>query len=89
MIYRPVSSVDADGNGTIDFPEFLTMMARKMSVFLLISFSLPFIQVDLALMSDLVNFIGKTLIQKKKSAKPSKYSTRTVTGSSVLLSSGT
>ena len=22
--------VDADGNGTIDFPEFLTMMARKM-----------------------------------------------------------
>jgi hypothetical protein len=21
---------DADGNGTIDFPEFLTMMARKM-----------------------------------------------------------
>lgn len=60
-----------------------------MSVFLLISFSLPFIQVDLALMSDLVNFIGKTLIQKKKSAKPSKYSTRTVTGSSVLLSSGT
>lgn len=25
-----VSEVDADGNGTIDFPEFLTMMARKM-----------------------------------------------------------
>ncbi|XP_021566870.1 calmodulin-like [Carlito syrichta] len=23
-------NVDADGNGTIDFPEFLTMMARKM-----------------------------------------------------------
>lgn len=22
--------MDADGNGTIDFPEFLTMMARKM-----------------------------------------------------------
>lgn len=22
--------VDADGNGTIDFPEFLTLMARKM-----------------------------------------------------------
>ena len=24
-----VNEVDADGNGTIDFPEFLTMMARK------------------------------------------------------------
>lgn len=26
-----VNEVDADGNGTIDFPEFLTMMARKMA----------------------------------------------------------
>ena len=25
-----IDEVDADGNGTIDFPEFLTMMARKM-----------------------------------------------------------
>jgi Ca2+-binding EF-hand superfamily protein len=25
-----IEEVDADGNGTIDFPEFLTMMARKM-----------------------------------------------------------
>jgi len=25
-----VAQVDADGNGTIDFPEFLTLMARKM-----------------------------------------------------------
>uniref|UniRef100_M0RCJ6 EF-hand domain-containing protein n=1 Tax=Rattus norvegicus TaxID=10116 RepID=M0RCJ6_RAT len=25
-----ISEVDADGNGTINFPEFLTMMARKM-----------------------------------------------------------
>lgn len=25
-----VNEVDADGNGIIDFPEFLTMMARKM-----------------------------------------------------------
>jgi len=24
------NQVDADGNGTIDFPEFLTLMARKM-----------------------------------------------------------
>jgi Ca2+-binding EF-hand superfamily protein len=24
--------VDADGNGTIDFPEFLNLMARKMKV---------------------------------------------------------
>merc|ERR1712093_248717 len=24
-----INEVDADGNGTIDFPEFLTMMARK------------------------------------------------------------
>jgi len=24
------SQIDSDGNGTIDFPEFLTMMARKM-----------------------------------------------------------
>ena len=27
---RVPAQVDADGNGTIDFPEFLTMMARKM-----------------------------------------------------------
>ena len=30
---RPLSchyQIDADGSGTIDFPEFLTMMARKM-----------------------------------------------------------
>merc|ERR1712079_939100 len=26
-----INEVDADGNGTIDFPEFLTMMARKMT----------------------------------------------------------
>ncbi|KAL6057172.1 hypothetical protein STEG23_022011 [Scotinomys teguina] len=25
-----INEVDADGNGTIDYPEFLTMMARKM-----------------------------------------------------------
>jgi len=25
-----IEDVDADGNGTIDFPEFLTMMSRKM-----------------------------------------------------------
>uniref|UniRef100_A0A8D2DK66 EF-hand domain-containing protein n=1 Tax=Sciurus vulgaris TaxID=55149 RepID=A0A8D2DK66_SCIVU len=25
-----INEVDADGNGTIDFPEYLTMMARKM-----------------------------------------------------------
>ena len=25
-----INEVDADGNGTIDFPDFLTMMARKM-----------------------------------------------------------
>ena len=25
-----INEVDADNNGTIDFPEFLTMMARKM-----------------------------------------------------------
>jgi calmodulin len=25
-----INEVDADGNGTIDFPEFLTMMARKL-----------------------------------------------------------
>ena len=26
------NEVDADGNGTIDFPEFLNLMARKMKV---------------------------------------------------------
>ncbi|XP_052273702.1 calmodulin-like isoform X1 [Dreissena polymorpha] len=26
-----VNEVDADGNGTIDFPEFLTMMSRKLN----------------------------------------------------------
>ncbi|POW02513.1 hypothetical protein PSTT_11748 [Puccinia striiformis] len=32
-----INEVDADGNGTIDFPEFLTMMARKMFVILHVS----------------------------------------------------
>ena len=27
-----VNEVDADGNGTIDFPEFLNLMAKKMKV---------------------------------------------------------
>ena len=27
-----VNEVDMDGNGTIDFPEFLSLMARKMQV---------------------------------------------------------
>lgn len=27
-----IHEVDADGNGTIDFPEFLNLMARKMKV---------------------------------------------------------
>ena len=27
-----VNEVDADGNGTIDFPEFIQLMARKMKV---------------------------------------------------------
>ena len=27
-----INEVDADGNGTIDFPEFLSLMARKMKV---------------------------------------------------------
>lgn len=27
-----IREVDADGNGTIDFPEFLSLMARKMKV---------------------------------------------------------
>jgi Ca2+-binding EF-hand superfamily protein len=32
-----INEVDADGNGTIDFPEFLSLMARKMKVSLGIS----------------------------------------------------
>lgn len=32
-----VNEVDADGNGTIDFPEFLNLMAKKMKVQLLAS----------------------------------------------------
>ncbi len=30
-----INEVDSDGNGTIDFPEFLNLMARKMKVRLL------------------------------------------------------
>ncbi len=30
LVARGADQVDADGNGTIDFPEFLTLMARKM-----------------------------------------------------------
>ena len=30
LLQDMINEVDADGNGTIDFAEFLTMMARKM-----------------------------------------------------------
>ena len=30
LLPPPYQQIDADGNGNIDFPEFLTMMARKM-----------------------------------------------------------
>jgi hypothetical protein len=30
LLPLPLPQIDSDGNGTIDFPEFLTMMARKM-----------------------------------------------------------
>jgi calmodulin len=30
IAFSPYEQIDADGSGTIDFPEFLTMMARKM-----------------------------------------------------------
>uniref|UniRef100_A0A8C5MPD6 EF-hand domain-containing protein n=1 Tax=Leptobrachium leishanense TaxID=445787 RepID=A0A8C5MPD6_9ANUR len=32
-----INEVDADGNGTIDFPEFLTMMARRIELNLLLT----------------------------------------------------
>lgn len=32
-----INEVDSDGNGTIDFPEFLNLMARKMKVCLITS----------------------------------------------------
>lgn len=31
-LHDMINEVDADGNGTIDFPEFLNLMARKMKV---------------------------------------------------------
>lgn len=34
-----INEVDADGNGTIDFPEFLNLMARKMKAPLYLSLS--------------------------------------------------
>jgi len=36
-----VNEVDADGNGTIDFPEFLTMMARKMKASSMKPYTIP------------------------------------------------
>ena len=36
-----INEVDVDGNGTIDFPEFLTLMARKMKVRIKAFLSLP------------------------------------------------
>jgi hypothetical protein len=33
-----INEVDADGNGTIDFPEFLTLMARKVPVLMSLVF---------------------------------------------------
>lgn len=35
-----INEVDADGNGNIDFPEFLNLMARKMQVSLIYFFGI-------------------------------------------------
>jgi hypothetical protein len=54
-----INEVDADGNGTIDFPEFLTMMARKMKVF---SFSVLVFNAGAC----------RTLTARRKSRRPSR-----------------
>ena len=72
-----INEVDADGNGTIDFPEFLTMMARKMK--------------DTSRLPPRVNFldIKAPLTQARKSGeKPSGCLTRTATVSSAPPSCG-
>ena len=89
-----INEVDVDGNGTIDFPEFLTLMARKMKVR-----RIPFSRVlspclvplyclllcqrvpaDLTFVAPL--YSRRTLIPRTSSRRPSACSTRTRTGTS-------
>ena len=62
-----INEVDADGNGTIDFPEFLSMMARKMvrafhrlcrSMHRALSRCLSIFSFSLASFSHLVRFVA-------------------------------
>lgn len=39
-LHEMMNEVDVDGNGTIEFNEFINLMARKMKVRLLINFEL-------------------------------------------------
>ena len=74
-----INEVDADGNGTIDFPEFLSMMARKMVCnktlfvsWLYICILLLFCSIFDHVLLFFFYFTRKTQIRKKKSEKPSK-----------------
>ena len=69
-----INEVDADGNGTIDFPEFLTMMARQMK--------------DTDRYITTVNRLKEimkrfSILVRKRSEKPSGCSTRMAMVSSV------
>ena len=71
-----VNEVDADGNGTIDFPEFLNLMAKKMKVRLSVRVS------AVAGWAVLTPGLRRTQTPRRSCARPSRSLTRTATASS-------
>ena len=69
-----INEVDADGNGTIDFPEFLNLMARKMKV--------PLTHAVRKYRQTLTWLGSRTPTTRRSFARPSKCSTRMATASS-------
>lgn len=82
-----INEVDADGNGTIDFPEFLNLMQRKMQVcnFVfspLVLLTPTTLDTRARLLPQLRNpsAVCRTTTTRKSSARPSKCSTRMAMG---------
>ena len=95
-----INEVDADGNGTIDFPEFLNLMARKMKVYRL--FWQTFVSLQFSGSNDAVSSTCikeccctaqcsctwcRILTLKRSCVRPSRCLTRMATASSQQLRS--
>jgi hypothetical protein len=79
-----INEVDADGNGTIDFPEFLNLMARKMKVRALVRPPSARPALDRSRTATVAcgHPPRRTRITRRSCARRSRCSTRTATDSS-------